>query len=116
MRLLFILISILIVMPAQAAFHSQGEVLEWMNHYYQKPDPSRVVEAVEYVSQSGLLDKEEASYIFIGFLAGVFHDNPGRVKDWFDTLSNLKTEHLNVVMLGMWYANLPASKKVVYKM
>lgn len=95
-------------------FQSQDDVSKWMMFYYQKPEPERVPEAMEYMSESALLDNENALAPTFGFLAGVFHDNPQRLDGWIKQLDSLKEPHLGVVMLGLWYANLPDSKKRVY--
>jgi hypothetical protein len=95
-------------------FQSQDDFSKWMTFYYQKPDPARFPEAVEYMSESGLLDNENALAPSFGFLAGVFHDNPQQLEGWIKQLDSLNEPHLGVVVLGLWYANLPDSQKRVY--
>jgi len=60
------------------------------------------------------LDNANATAPIFGFISGVFEDNPERVTEWINKLGSLKGEHLGVVVLGLWYANLPESKTLVY--
>lgn len=95
-------------------FQSQTEVSKWMTFYYQKPDPARISAAIEYMSQSGLLDNENALAPTFGFLAGVFHDNPQQLGSLIKQLDSLDESHLGAVVLGLWYADLHDSQKRVY--
>lgn len=104
----------LVEIKAGNSFKSQEDVSKWMTFYYQKPDSSRLPEAIEYMSQSGTLDNKNALAPIFGFLAGVFKDNPQQVPSWIDRLGSLEESHLGVVVLGLWYANLPDSQKRVY--
>ncbi|MCG7994431.1 MAG: hypothetical protein JAZ06_03290 [Candidatus Thiodiazotropha taylori] len=96
-------------------FKSQEDVGKWMMYYYMNPEPDVLVEAMEYMSVSGLLDNKNAMSPIFGFLAGVFSENPKRVPEWIDKLGSLKESHFGVVVPGLWYANLPNSEKQVYK-
>jgi len=103
------------VAPVNAAFTSQEELTRWFTYYYQKPEPSKIPDAIEYMSQTGRLDKKNSIPPIFGFLAGGFRDNPEQVSGWVDRLSSLKESHLGVVVLGLWYANLPDSQQRVYE-
>jgi hypothetical protein len=95
-------------------FKSQEDFGKWLMYYYQNPEPDEVLAAVKYMSQSGLLDGENVSPPLFGFLAGVLKDNPDRVSEWIDKLTSIKESHLGIVVLGLWYANLPSSQNRVY--
>ena len=114
-KLLIVLVFLLFATTAIAGdtFQSQEQVGSWLMNYYQKPDPSKVPDAVEYMSKAKVLDNNAIPAIF-GFLAGVFQDNPKKVADWVERLSSLEESHLGVLVLGLWYANLPDSQKRVY--
>lgn len=115
MRLLFaIVLLVTFTAPAEGDFQSQDEFSNWFTFYYQNPDPRRIPDAIEYMGQSGLLDKKNSISPIFGFLAGGFRDNPEQVAGWVDRFNSLKEPHLGVVVLGLWYANLPDSQKRVY--
>ncbi|MFA7096092.1 MAG: hypothetical protein WC383_06360 [Gammaproteobacteria bacterium] len=115
-RLIFGVLFTVFALPAVAGFKSQEDVAKWMTFYYQAPDVSGFPEAIEYMSRTGVLDKDSSSAPIFGFIAGVFKDNPALVKGWVDRLGSLKEEHLGVVVLGLWYADLPESRALTYAM
>ena len=113
-KLILVLLIVAFAAPASAEFQSQEDVSKWLTFYYQMPEPNRLPEAVEYMSQSGMLDNQDAMAPIFGFISGVLSDNPGQAAGWVDMLSSLKEEHLGVVVLGIWYANLPESQNIAY--
>lgn len=113
-RLIMGVLFTLFALPAIAGFESQEDVSKWLMGYYKAPDISRFPEAIEYMSQSGMLDNKQAIAPVFGFVAGVFEDNPALVEGWVDKLEYLKEEHLGVLVLGLWYANLPVSQARTY--
>jgi len=112
-----LLLLLFFIIPASVAaeFKSQEDVSNWLMSYYQKPDPVRIPELVKYLSTSGLLDKGDRLPPIFGFLSGVFQKNPAEVKKIVAQLNSLKEQHLHVVILGLWYANLPESQKMTYE-
>lgn len=115
-RLFFLIMFIVAVSPAMAgtAFQSDRDFSPWLTFYYENPDPNRVPDAIRYMSKSGILDKDSAIPPISGFLSGVFRNNPDKVASWLSQLNSLKEQHLGVVVLGVWYAALPDSQKIVY--
>jgi len=101
-------------MPSVAGFESQEEVSKWLMFYYQAPSPDKVPAAIKYMSRSGMLDNKNAMAPIFGFLSGIFKDNPMKAAGWIDRLDSLEDEHLGVVVLGIWYSNLPESQRLAY--
>ncbi|MBI1745815.1 MAG: hypothetical protein HYR55_04410 [Acidobacteria bacterium] len=56
--------------PASASLQSQEDVAKWFTYYHQKPNPTKIPDAIKYMSQSGLLDNKNAVSPIFGFLAG----------------------------------------------
>ena len=53
MRLLLgVVLVVMFAVPASAGFQSQEDVTKWITFYYQKPDPTKIPDAIEYMSQS----------------------------------------------------------------
>ncbi|HUU91809.1 MAG TPA: hypothetical protein VM238_11455 [Phycisphaerae bacterium] len=115
-RLLWLVILAALAHRAIAAFGSDEEIDRWLMSYYKKPDPNSVSEAVRAMSRSGLLDKTTAQAPLLGFLAGVFRDNPERVAGWLKTFGSLKGAHRAVVVRALWHSGLPDSQKLAYGM
>lgn len=99
---------------ANTTFDSQESIAKWVTFYYQNPEPSKIPAALQYMSESGMLDNNGGIPPVFGFLAGVFKDNPDKVRSWLDQTRGLKESHLGVVLLGLWYANLPTSQAQSY--
>ncbi len=68
--------------PANAApagdseFLTRAAVMEWIDGYRNKPEPSRVPDAVRALSASGALREPETAGFYVGFVAGVLGANP----------------------------------------
>ncbi len=112
--LFIILIVFSGIVSSETEFKSQEEFSKWLTYYYLDPKPENIVQAVRYMSESGFLDNGKAYPPIFGFLAGVFKNNPSKVSSWINNLSSLNDSSYGVVVLGLWYANLPNSKKSVY--
>lgn len=114
--LMTVLLVIAIATTATAgdAFKSKEEVVGWFTYYYLKPDQSRVPDAFVYMSKAGLLDGKNVTSSLFGFLAGIFSQNPKDVPSLLRRLETLERKHLGIVVLGLWYANLPESQQWVH--
>jgi len=113
--ILFIAILSVFLFPTGAlTFDSKDEVARWFTYYYKNPEPAKVPEAFQYVGKAVLLDDKKAIPSMVGFLAGVIRNNPEKVKGWIDALKPLDETLLGVVVLGVWYADLPDSQKLAY--
>jgi len=113
---IFLIIAMLVVTHpvfAETEFKSQEDCSRWLTFYYENPEPNRITNAVEYMSQSGFLDDNNTISPVFGFLSGVFRGNPKQLDSWLKDMRNLKEEHLGVVILGLWYSGLPDSKSKV---
>lgn len=113
MRRFILLIAFLTsALPAIGAplFDSQESFSKWLTFYYENPEPKQVPEAVIYMSRTGVLDNGNVVAPILGFLSGVIRANPDSIDPWIKKLRNLKEKHFGVVVLGVWYANLPDSK------
>lgn len=116
MRLILTLILLAsFTVPVHAAFKSQEELTTWFTYYYQKPEPAKIPDAIVYMSEAGWFEKKNTISPIFGFLSGGFRDNPKQISEWVEKLGSLKEKHLGVVILGLWYANLPAAQKLVYE-
>lgn len=98
---------------ARTEFESQESVSDWVTFYYKHPDPDSIPDAVKYMSRSGILDNKDAISPIFGFLSGVFRKNPEKINYWLKDLRNIKDNHFEVIILGLWYSGLPDSKSRV---
>ena len=103
-------------LSAEPALQTEAGLHQWMTYYYLKPDPGNFVPAVNYMASSGLLENENALAPLFGFVAGVVRSNPSKLTTWIKELGPLNDAQLGAVVLGVWYANLPQSQKLVYSL
>lgn len=117
MRLLLSLLLFVSTMAvASAGFKSDEEAGNWVTYYYKDPSPTNIPDAIQYMSLHGWFDNEKSIAPVFGFLAGGFKNNPEQVPGWVNKLSDLNESHFSVVVLGLWYADLPDSQKRVYEL
>ncbi|WP_139826198.1 MULTISPECIES: hypothetical protein [Derxia] len=92
MRFLFLLMAML-MLAMQAAFAN-----EWINHYYERPTPERLVTEVRAWSKSGRMSDPKTSGVVIAFLAQVMASNPERIEGWLDELVDLNGPDRQVLL------------------
>lgn len=102
------------VASADAEFNSQEEFGRWLTYYYLNPEPEKLAPAIRYMSENGFLENGKAYPPIFGFIAGIFQNNQENIDDWLTEFSSLNDNSYGVVVLGLWYANLPNSKESVY--
>ncbi len=66
------------------------------------------------MSSSGILDNQNAVSPIFGFLSGVFSSNPDLIESWVGQFNSMHESHLGVVVLGLWYSDLPKAKELTY--
>ena len=111
---IFLLLFSQFSFTAHAAFESDEEISNWTTYYYQNPTPTKTPEFIEYLSKSGIFDNQNSITPIMGFLSGVFKNNPDQITPTLDKITKTNKSHIGVVVLGIWYANLPESKEIVY--
>lgn len=95
------------------AFTSEQQVGEWMTYYYRKPEPTRVVDAVRFMSAAGYLKNDKAAPPIIGFLAGVLGARLDRARELATELLFLPESEQPVLVLGIWYSGLADAKPIL---
>ncbi|WP_419660655.1 uncharacterized protein Dvar_10530 [Desulfosarcina variabilis str. Montpellier] len=96
------------------SFLSVEEVAKWVTYYYNDPEPVKIPEAFIYMSQSGEINKDSDIPPFAGFLAGVLKNNPDKAESWIEVLSDLPVKHKRILIMGVWYSELPDAKQKVF--
>lgn len=91
--------------PAHAAKVTAAE--EWLNHYYQNPQPEQFVPAVYELSRSGYFEQAGHVPLAIGFLAGVFSQNPEQIDQWLLFCRGLPRAHQRLIASALWYSGHP---------
>jgi hypothetical protein len=100
---------------AKDQFSSQEQFSKWLTYYYLNPEPNRVASAVRYMSESGALNNAKVMPPIFGFLSGVIASKPSISASLLNSLNDIPENHYGVVILGVWYSNLPNSQEEVYR-
>ena len=82
----------------------------WITHYYSKPEPHRVAEAIRSASSKGFMKDGQKAPPFIGFIAGVMSKNPSTAQSLAKHLTFLPEVDQPVLILGVWYSAYPEAK------
>lgn len=90
-----------------------GEERDWLEFYYQNPDPDRFVEKMREYSDDGTLVNEGARAALIGFLSQVIRQNPKKIADWYSTLRGLPPEEQQVLNTAMLHARVEEADAIL---
>lgn len=85
----------------------------WVAHYYENPQPEKVVTAVYALSRAGYFEEAGQPATAIGFLATVFAQNPEQVGQWAAAFRDLPAAHQRLVAAALWYSGVPAGQDYV---
>lgn len=113
-HLVKVIVLFLVLLTLNGGAEESEDLSRWFTYYYIRPEPASVPEAIVTMSRAGWLESESSLPPIFGFLAGVFRKNPEKIPTWIKRMERMKKEDFIVVILGLWYANLPDSKERVY--
>src|SRR5437764_59730 len=96
--------------PAPAGgneFLTRTSVMEWIDDYRNKPEPSRVPTAVKALSEFGSLREPETAGFYVGFVAGVLGANPKDAERLVEEMLPLPPADQWLVVRAIAYSRLP---------
>jgi hypothetical protein len=94
-------------------FVSRASVMEWIDNYRNRPEPSRVPEAVRALSEFGALREPETAGFYVGFVAGVLGANPNDAERLVGKMLPLPPADQWLVVRAIAYSGLPAWKSLL---
>lgn len=89
---------------AQAFAETAGRWEQWLNAYYQKPQPEKVVQAAYGLSREGYFNQPGATSTAIGFFSAVFAQHPEKVDSWFANFRELPVAEQRLLASALWYS------------
>lgn len=90
------------------------EFSEWVMNYYKKPEPNLIVPLIKKSSESGVFsDVQNIGPPLFGFIAGALKKNPELTEIFAKDLSTLDEKQYSIILIGIWYADVPNSKNVI---
>jgi hypothetical protein len=105
--------SLALVIAGGLSAASPGRWEQWLNSYYQNPQPDQVVQAVYGLSDAGYFERQGAVATSIGFFSQVFAANPDRVDGWFARFSSLPQSEQRLLAGALWYAGNPKGERLL---
>lgn len=115
-----LMLGIATILPATASmptgkhiFISRAEVIEWMDHYRERPEPGRLPDAVKMLSESSALRDPETAGYHVGFVAGVLGTNPARAEQLVNQMLPLPPSDQWLAVRAIAYSGLPAWKSLL---
>jgi hypothetical protein len=79
----------------------------WIKSYRTKPEPMAVAAVIKGLSQRGSLKEPESAGLYVGFFAGVLHDNPKHAWAIIEKTLPLPFEDQWIVVRALAYSGLP---------
>lgn len=98
---------------AAPAFSSQDDFNRWSAYYYVHPNPKRVVPAIRFMAESGVLDQETQRAPTMAFLAEIFRQNEGSLTTWLRELEDLEEAQQKVLWHALWFSNCAAASALL---
>lgn len=86
-------------------FSSADDFNRWSSFYYMEPTPERVVPAIRFMAENGILEQESQRAPTMAFLAEIFRQNEGSLTAWLKQLEGLKESQQRVVWHALWFSN-----------
>jgi len=100
------------------ALHSQDAAAEapekdWLEFYYENPTPEQFVNRMKDWSGDGTLDNEHARPALIAFVSQVIRQNEPELQTWYENLSGLTPEQLQVVHTAMLFSRTAEADRIM---
>ena len=97
----------------QSEFLSRVAVMAWIDNYRNRPEPSRVPDAVRALSESGALREPETAGFYVGFVAGVLGANPKEAERLIGKMLPLPPADQWLVVRAIAYSGMPAWRSLL---
>jgi hypothetical protein len=99
---------------ASTPFTFDGNLGEWIQSYYQHPEPARAVAALSYYSDSDLYRSGSSRMSMAQFFATLLQRDPGLAEELFRTFDESGSEAGRWMALHVfWLARLPATDSLL---
>lgn len=83
---------------------SGAEEKDWLEFYYENPSPDRFVEEMKDWAEDGTLENDHAKPALIAFTSQLLRQNRERIAEWYDALSGLSPEQMQVMHTAMLFS------------
>jgi len=86
---------------------------DWLEYYYQDPEPGRFVEQMKDWAADGTLDNRHAKPALIAFISQLIRQNRDSLEGWYDALAGLSPEQLQVLHTAMLFSRTSEADEIM---
>ncbi len=90
--------------PDPKAPGATADERDWLESYYEHPDPDRFVPQMKDWAKDGTLDNDHAKPALIAFASQVLRQNRERIREWDEALAGLSPEQKQILYTAMLYS------------
>lgn len=94
-------------------FRTREQVLNWISIYREDAEPHKLPAFVKAVARLRLLEDDQRSGIYFGFVGGVLADNQTNAAGFAADMFPLRPENQIIVIRSLAYSGLPQWKKIL---
>lgn len=106
----------LAVASLTASAEPAGRWEQWLDHYYQHPQPEKIVEAAFGLSHEDYYSQPGSIPTAIGFFSTVFAQNPEKVDAWFAEFRHFSAGDQRLLASALWYAGNPKGAEILRRL
>jgi len=86
---------------------------DWLESYYENPEPERFIENVKKWSAEGSLSDPHAIPALVAFMSRVLRENRESLRDWYEELAGLSPEEKQVFHTAMLYSRVSEADEIL---
>ncbi|PTQ91371.1 hypothetical protein [Agitococcus lubricus] len=107
LKKILIMLVMMLAQTVHAAFDSIDQANQWLQHYYQQPEPANLVTALKDLNQHmPAQDWQKATPFLFGFIAGAVQQQPQLATQLLEELKDTNDNLYSAILIGVWYADL----------
>jgi len=99
--------------PVPAEETGEEAERDWLEFYYENPEPERFVDQMKGWAEDGTLENEHAIPALVAFLSRVLRDNRESIREWYEELSGLTPRQKQILHTGMLYSRVSEADEVL---
>ena|ERR1051326_2834129 len=87
--------------PANTAITTEGQLDEWMSHYYEHPQPGLTCSAISFMSVKGIISPDNGLPTAT-FFARLLEQNPSRAQEWRECFTLAGDDAATTIAFALW--------------
>lgn len=97
-------------------FSSAEALSKWVTYYYIQPEPDKIIEAINYYSESGMINKASSVMPMAAFYAAALKNEPAILNSAFERVSRKGSpQEKDFFLYVLWMLNNTQGKELIEK-